>query len=254
MMNIYIHQHPDFALGNFIQCTPTIRRLAEYYYQPIPVLFSTKYVRQCFLDCPFIKIIDDANGLTRLFGSDLVNPNNDKPDYEYIFQEVLKEKWTPEFHTYVDEVPMQPTHAILRSKKIVVINGSGTENPDYVKSKDPGEYEYRALLSLAIIRHRLMVRVVTTGSRADAKRNPYLLDICDECNFGNIRTSLAHIATADLVIANDTGLAHAAGALNKNLLVLWKDTPRDRCKNPGINTRYVYHMHRQAIIEEINKL
>ena len=253
-MNIYIHQHPDFALGNFIQCTPTIRRLAEIHGQPIPVLFSTKYVQQCFLNCPFIEIIENANGLTRLFGSDLVNPNNDKPDYEYIFEEVLKEQWTPQYHTYVDEVPMPPTHAVFGPKKIVVINGSGTESPDYVKSKDPGKWAYRALSSFALYDQLQKHKVVTTGSKKDAIRNPYLLDICDECDFGDIRTSLAHIATADLVIANDTGLAHAAGALNRNILILWKDTPRDRCKNPGINTRYVYHMHRQAIIEEINKL
>ena len=63
----YVHQHPHFALGNFINCTPAIQWLAKKYDARIPVLFDTEYVRQCFLDCPFIEIIDAPRG-KRLFG------------------------------------------------------------------------------------------------------------------------------------------------------------------------------------------
>ena len=65
-----------------------------------------------------------------------------------------------------------------------------------------------------------------------------MADVGDVVELDNIRKALAIIRDAQLVIANDTGLAHAAGAMNKKLLVLWKDTPFIKNQNPGINTQY----------------
>lgn len=229
----YVFQHPDFGLGNFINLTPAIRRLHELKGERIPVYFSSEYVRRCFLNCPFVQILDEKPEYGPLFGSDMVNPENDKPDYQYVFERVTGEKWTPDYHTYIDH-----RNDAKEGDYILIINGSGSESLNYVASKDPGMSAY--LTAIKLISGPSKMQIVATGSEHDAERNPWMIDIADAYDFGKIRLALMLISCAAWVIANDTGLAHAAGAMNKRLIVLWKDTPRERCKNPGLNTEYWY--------------
>ena len=49
----------------------------------------------------------------------------------------------------------------------------------------------------------------------------------------DIRKSLGALYHSDLIISNDTGMYHAAGALNKKIFVLWKDTNFNKNKSPG---------------------
>ena len=224
----YVEQHPSFALGNFINCTPTLRYLAEPDGTPLPVLFNTEYVRQCFLDCPFIEHIDKPQG-KRLFGSEMVCRANSEPDYAYIFRQVTGRQWSDQWHTYVDQ-PGAPAKFPIP----VIVNGSGSEREGYVASKDVGAEPYLAAGSALFV-----------GSEADLARNPWATSF----HVGDIRRALGYIANAPCVIANDTGLAHAAGAMNKPLLVLWKDTRFPRCSNPGKNTTYAMTDHVEAVRE-----
>lgn len=118
----------------------------------------------------------------------------------------------------------------------VVICGSGNEKPEYFALKDPGEQAFENI----VYANSRGLNIYVVGSDADAVRSPWLTWIATECFFGDIRTALKIIAHAKHVFANDCGLAHAAGAMNKPLTILWKDTPRERCKNPGVNTKYLY--------------
>lgn len=230
-MDGYVFQHPDFCLGNFINCTPAIRWLSQQRGERIPVYFSTDYVRQCFLDCPFIEILDEKPEHDPLFGSNLVNPNNDLIDCNYIFERVTGEKWNPlKFWTYVDVVipPLDLVGAI------VLVNGAGNENADYVARKDPGKEAYLKKVEEL----RMHQKVFAIGSEADYERNKWFADVADECFFGDIRQCLSIIYGASLVIANDTGLSHAAGALNKPQIVLTNGALPERVKNPSIYTFY----------------
>jgi hypothetical protein len=227
----YVHQIASHALGNFINCTPTLRWMSKKYEARIPVLFDTEYVKQCFLDCPFIEIIDAPRG-KRLFGSELKAPKRSRwMDCEYIFRQVTGRRWTPEWHTYVDTVS-----PIANDGPVVLINGSGSDRADYVASKDVGEAPY------LVSEHGNRIFV---GSHEDLMRNPWAHEM--PTHTGDIRAALGWIAVADAVIANDTGLAHAAGAMNKPLLVLWKNTPFPRCSNPGHHTQYAFDNHEQAV-------
>jgi len=237
-MSYYVEQHPSFALGNFINCTPALRWLAERDGRPVPVLFHTDYVRQCFLDCPFIEHIEIPVG-ERLFGSELVCKRNTEADYAYIFRTITGEAWSDRWHTYVD-VPRMDSDVPF----IVLINGSGSERVDYVASKNVGQAPYIAA------KHAVGASLFV-GSNEDLQRNPWVETM--PAIVGDIRRALGAISIADAVIANDTGLAHAAGAMNKPLLVLWKDTPFPRCGNPGKHTEYSFNNHTDAVAEFVSR-
>ena len=235
----YVEQHPSFALGNFINCTPTLRYLAERDGRPVPVLFHTDYVRQCFLDCPFIEHIEIPYG-KRLFGSEMICKANTMMDALYIWINVTGRPAGEMPHTYVDSVG-----PVTDGQHVVLINGAGSEREAYVASKDVGPEPYREAIRL----HRYTVFV---GTHADEMRNgEWSFPIAQ--GIGDIRRALKYIATAKAIIANDTGLAHAAGAMNKPLLVLWKDTQFPRCSNPGKHTEYAFKDHTHAVTELLSR-
>ncbi len=256
----YVYQHPNFGLGNFINLTPAIRWLSEQEGRPIPVFFSTEYVRQCFIQCPFIEILKKKPNTDPVFSSALTNPNDDYPDYWHVFRVITGNHWMPKYHTYVDRVLPEECQTAARwytnymgypdrmlieeyPGSLLLINGSGSDEQRYIDSKDVGETPYRHAAKLAAG----WTNIVSCGSYADMKRAPYMVSIATQGCFGNMRRTLGYLAGAKCVIANDTGLAHAAGALNKPLLVLWKNTPRERCKNAGTKTQYAYENHMEAI-------
>lgn len=234
---IYILQDRNFALGNFINLTPAIRCLSERQGQRIPVFFETAYVRDCFLDCPFIKILNGRPEQLPSFTSATINNANDRPDYQFAFEVMTGRKWTPEYHTYVDFCSDAE-----EIEGIMLLNGSGSANQDYIAKKDVGQGPY-----LAVKKYAGREKIFSGGSLHDLDRAPYMATIADEACWGDIRQTLKTMARAKCVIANDTGLAHAAGAMNKPLLVLWKDTPRERCKNAGHRTEYSYENHEENI-------
>lgn len=217
----YVEQHPHFGLGNFINLTPALRWLARRD-GPVPVYFNTPYVKECFLDCPFIRIIDKPEG-QRKFGSELVCRANTMPDYAHAFQAVTGMRWNTAWHTYVDKPPFRdwPIDAVL-------VNGSGNERPGYVATKDPGPAPYKHALAACL---KMGLNVVFVGSEQDLARNKWARNIAH--GIGDIRTALALIGQARVVIANDTGLAHAAGAMGKTPTVLWVASKRPRVEPLG---------------------
>lgn len=237
----YIYQHPDFGLGNFINLTPAIQFLYHVECRRIPVYFAKDYVRKCFLNWEAIEILDRKPDTGPLFGSNLVNPENDRPDYQYVFEHITATPWHHGWHTYVDNVPMtRKEMSQFDAPYLLIINGSGSDAPEYVSAKDPGEAVYRT--ALQDLRKMFATKVYAVGSESDAKRAPYLADIADRSFFGDIRQALKLIGHHGCrgIISNDCGLAHAAGAMNQPLFMLWKNTPRERCKNAGTNTTYWY--------------
>lgn len=233
----YVLQDRNFALGNFINLTPTIRYLYDWNQERVPVFFETEYVRQCFLNCPFIEILYEKPAYAPLLTSATINANDDKPDYQYIFEISTGCQWTPKYHTYVDFI------ASLKTAGVMLLNGSGSQNADYIAKKDVGRAPYQFAVDYICNQHKIF----SAGSYEDLARAPYMAQLADEACWNDIRKTLLMMSASKCIIANDTGLAHAAGAMNKPLLVLWKDTPRERCKNAGQNTVYSYKNHEQNI-------
>ena len=225
MNNIWIHQTWNYGLGNFINLTPAIKMMSDRFGKRVLVYFDLRFVRQCFLDCPFIEILETKPAKQSLFGSWLINARNDCPDYINAYREVCKsiplEGELP--HTYVD----QAKRIKVKEKDYTLfIRGAGNESNDYLINKMPDDSYYRDYMK---------GNCIFTGSENDQDRAGPLFD---SMNYyvGNIRESLALIREAKLVVSNDSGLAHAAGAMNKNMVILWKNTSLPKNANPGKNT------------------
>ena len=231
MTKPWIHQHELYGLGNFINLTPTIKLLAEHLGHPISVYFDLDFIKQCYLDCPFIEILDERPSDPPAFSSGLINVRNNCPDYLHVYREVTKrfplDGELP--HTYVDsaveiEAPKYNT---------LFIRGSGSEQRAYLDSKMPDDRYYKEYFA------RNLSGIYTeafTGSEQDVERADGLFEDMT-CYVGGIRLALALIREADYIVANDSGLAHAAAAMQKPMTILWKNTSLPKNGNPNSNCR-----------------
>jgi hypothetical protein len=225
MNNFYVEQHAGFALGNFVALTPTIRFLSMYFNQKIKVKFNTEYVKQCYLDCSFIEIIDEIPlNHKRLFGSEMICRKNDKTDYEFVFENVLEMLNIEHNYTMPSPYVDKPTLYSKEAKYGVFINGSGSEADEYLDRKLIPNYFQ------SIIMENSKIPVIGTGSINDKERNIF------SGPYGDIRKSLALINGAQWVISNVTGFYHVAGAMQKKQLVLRKNCLFPRCQNINFNS------------------
>jgi len=210
---MYIEESKGFGLGNFVSITPIIRELYDKHGK-INVLFSKDYVKQCYINSPYINIIDKPVG-GKLFSSSLINRGNDKTDIEHASLHILGH--LPKYKTFVDEV--EP----IKGEYGVFINGAGNERTDYVDSKSiPFEYQ-------EMIKENSKIEVIGIGSLNDKNRNIF------NGSYGDIREALQYIKGAKWVISNVTGFYHVAGAYEKEQLCLWKDCLRPRNENLNPN-------------------
>lgn len=218
MVDFFCRQERTFGLGNFINCTPTLRALSDYYGQPIPVLFET--VGEAFRDCQFIKHIKKPKG-KELFGS--YDINSRMPDWEFIFKKVENElsiKLGEIPPSYVDNRPFHQSKYYY-----VVLRGCFSNIPHKISAKDPGNNIY-----IEIIRHIEQsdsIKPVFVGTHDDYLRNEFVSKIIGrrlEWNKTTLRGALALVSGSAFIIGNDTGLMHAAAALNKKAFCMWERT------------------------------
>jgi hypothetical protein len=228
-----VKQVEGYGLGNFIMLTPTIKRLSEIYGKKINVYFHDEFVKNCFLDCDFINIVDTEYKTPNLTSGEV---NKKIPDYKNIFKKIINEKWDPKYHTYVDNVN---EISKKEEKYILFLNGlanvsstSGFEKSHWWGKKEIDEETFH------FIKKNTNLPIYFTGSQNDITNHPWIEKLCDKVYVDDIRNSLALIRDAEKIISNDTGLSHCSGALNKDILILWKDTPFIKNTNPGKKTVY----------------
>lgn len=225
MIDFFCRQEKTFGLGNFINCTPTLKALAYYYKEPIPVLFET--IGEAFEDCKFIKHIKKPKG-KELFGSYTIN--SQMPDWEFIYKEVqlkLRINLPCIPYSYVDAVEK---HVSIENSYYVIVRGCFSNIPHKVSSKDPGDNIYINIIR--DLEHRTSIKAVFVGTKDDYNRAKLTFDIIGRrLKWGEttLRDALSLVNSAKFVIGNDTGLVHAAAALNKDTFCMWKKT--DKIKN-----------------------
>ena len=234
-MNFYVHQLHDYAIGNFINCTPVLQTLSAYYGEKIPVLFDTKVVNDMMLNASFIKPITSKPNRICLFNSSL--RNMEMPDWQYIHKTICNKLNIPSPkvipHTYVDKVDTIKTPI---DKPFVCI-ANGCAGAYWKEKKDPGEDIYLHICKKIYESGRSIVFI---GSDKEKHK---LESMRNKLGYGtivlnDIRESLGLLHKCDFLVANDTGMYHAASALNTRTFVLWKDTPFIKNKSPSINITY----------------
>lgn len=225
----WILQDKSFGFGNFINITPIIKKLHEDSGRPVPVYFEMPFVKEAYLNDPRIELLEEKPSTPPIVDSKLICKANTTPDFVFAFEKVFGEPYTDKYKpsAYTTMPPMKGDY-------VVILMGSGSDREDYVKGKTPSKSVYEQMIFELQVRG---IELIFTGSEADAKRAGKIASYCRQ-NVGDIRESLSLIANARAVIGNDTGLVHAAGAMDKEMFVIWKDTPFIRCQNSGKNTTY----------------
>ena len=223
---IWALQDRSYGLGNFINITPALKSLSEVTGEPVPVFFEIDYVRQCFIACPFITILDKQPYDRPAITSGWVDVRNHVPDYIFAYRELSKVyDLNPEApHTYVD-IPTYEEYPKVDAMRLFLY-GSGNEDKYYMSKKTPSKASYQKYF-----RDKFDT---FTGSETDFNRTDWFSHMVT--HLGDIRHSLALIRDSYLIIANDTGLAHAAGAMNKDIIILWRNSWLPKNSNPGKNT------------------
>jgi hypothetical protein len=230
--------------------TPTLKTLADHYGEPVPVFFSLDHVKSLFLKCPFIKIIDEPEG-NRLFGSDMINQNI--PDYEYVFFTVTRnlgiDIWDIP-HTYVDSYQ----NPFPEEDYVVMMAGCGVIEDKWFDMKIVNEKHYHEIMQSIPKDYKIYI----IGTERDKELFWKNIDQAPrdvEFILDDMTKSLGLIKHCRFMITNDTGMYHAAGALDIPAFVMWKNTNFEKNKSPGHNLTFSFHEEKwvadfQSFIEE----
>jgi ADP-heptose:LPS heptosyltransferase len=223
----YVNQERGYNLGNFIMCTPAINALYQATKTPVKVYFTVAWVKEFFRGIPEIQIIEERNGLVKLFNSSLIN----KKIYDgiYVYETIAKKTGLYDIGKLPDGL-IGKTHALNYKVDVVIISGNGSKS-DIEKLKTIPDDVYNHILK-RLKEQNLNIYVV--GSSADIKSRVSRYDT-NGVNIvvDNPTEILSIIKHSKLVIANDTGLYHAASAMKKNMLLLWNQTNFVKNFNPN---------------------
>jgi ADP-heptose:LPS heptosyltransferase len=231
------------GLGNFIHFTPALQYVAKETGRPIRVKFHKDYVRQAFLSEPFLDLENaySSDPSDYVFYHDY-SPKQDVDDYVYLFQEITGKPFNGQEKTYVD-IPI--CHEEKTKPYFVLLNGGAFGQDEYIK---PKEMTRKMLESVLFLAQEFNSRIVFLGSNYDYDRTKKEMpDFDDYCHviLNDMRLALSYLHESNGVIANDTGLYHAASAMEKPIIVSDRVPIRSnglpsrciRTMNP--NTRYV---------------
>lgn len=228
-MEYYFRQNKGNGIGNFISVTPAIKLYNRVFDRRLNVFFETEHVKDMFVKCPFINIINDKQGMEE-FGNNVINFGLDyfktKSEYRYFLDKFTnffsinieeKTKNKLEFDSYVD------IYGENQSKDHVVIVNGCLKNSIWERKKDPGIEIYDYIINKISIDKEIII----VGNTNDfLKMENFRKYKNVRFNLNNIKLALKDINESQYVIANDTGLYHVTSALKIPQFVLWKDTPR----------------------------
>ncbi len=233
-MNFYCRQANTFELGNFINCTPTLRALYTKYGKPVPVLFENDYLSAVFKKAKFMKRVHRPHG-RELVTSKMIN--NDVPDWQYIYDTTAQTVGglpgqVP--HTYIDQVG-------LLFNDVVILRGclQAWKFP----TKDPGEPVYFSILQKLL---ELGYTLRFVGTESDRKHSKKLFNYFGKrLNYTEttLKEAVACVNSAPFVVGNDTGLMHAAAALRKKAFCMWHHTLFQKNRTPGDYVKYSFKHH-----------
>jgi ADP-heptose:LPS heptosyltransferase len=209
----WILQHKDYGLGNFVNLTSVIfRKFLDSDCTPVNVYFESEYVKEIYSHAHYINTLDDRPDNDPFLSSSLICRENTMRDADYVLGHFYK----AEANTYA---PYFDIACIM----------NGCANPDKRHTKNPGADIYNYIIEEL---HKLGYITIFVGSEEDLRYSPFARN-CTEVIVGNPVLCAAIIEKCDMVVSNDTGFYHLAGAYEKDGFILWKDTLRPKNESPN---------------------
>lgn len=206
MVNWFL-QEAGSEIGHSIAMMPAAKALSSVC-GPVPFYFESESVRDLYRDCPFIRILETPPAFPPLFRSSEYGTGAGTVDRWYLrgIRRFGYQGDHPGF--YVDRVP--PDRCSVRPT-IGVVHGSRWDG-EYMGAKTLPLETRQDLVELP---RCAGARVVVLGSIQDHNRfwsvvptPPGTFNLCGR----PIRIVLKAIQACDLILANDSGLAHVSGA------------------------------------------
>lgn len=205
------------GLGNMIHTTPALQYLFKRTGKRVKVCCRKEYIMQCFQDADFLEFVpkselDDNN---KVYWPNY-DPTNKQNDYEYIFRHLTGQTFSGEETPYIDRPKSVPKK---NQNYLVLLNGGNGANEKFIEAK---KMTREMLESVFFIAQEFNVPVVFLGNNYDYDTSKKIMpDFDDYCHvvLNDIRMALNYIDESSGVIANDTGLYHAACAMLKKVIV-----------------------------------
>ncbi len=219
-MNLYheksILKWPS-GLGNFLHTTPALQFISRITNRPVRVKIENDYIKKCFVDAEFLDMenhySDDPNHYLQFHEW---HPKSLEDDYIYLFREMTGKEFQNQYKPYID---IPDISKIQEKPYFVLLNGGAKSGFGY---EDQKKMTRRMLETTLFVADEFDVDVIFLGNDYDYKTTKkemsYFDDLC-RVILNDIRFSLSILNHAAFVVANDTGLYHAACAMEKDVIV-----------------------------------
>lgn len=229
---MYVNQHPNFGLGNFVMSTPAIQLIHQVTGKRVKVLFSIEFIKELYALWPIIELIDKPDGDMILCNSWV---NQRIPDSTYQFIKVRDS-----LNVRAGEMLEPPTFAPKFKKRegdyCVIVRGWGNDQGKYKDAKDPGLGVYRTLSQYIDV----PVVMIFGGKDVSSQAEMYDLFPGAELIQNNIREACRAVQHCKWMLTNDTGMYHIGGAYRVKQFVLWKRTNFAKNYNDNPNAHFAY--------------
>jgi len=217
--NVWALQDKGYQLGDSILWTPILRQLSLMIQRPVPVFFETAFLQDIFLDCPFMKILQERPShppfITNRIGYIHTMLRTDTNAYQVVLASLFGAGI--EYVPYIDRpatVHLQRDHR----RVVAVLHGCLSENR--LKAKGLSQHLRNDIIQSII---DVNMRPLVFGTDADRERYWQGID-CDNTFGMNLRDAVSLLNQCDAFVGNDTGLSHAAQALGLQGIVLFRES------------------------------
>ena len=205
------------GLGNMIHTTPALQYLFKHTGKRVKVCCRKEYIMQCFQDADFLEFVPESslNEETNVYWPNY-DPTNQQNDSEYIFYHLTRKQFNRQEKPYVDRPASVPKK---NQNYLVLLNGGNGANSEFIEKK---KMTRQMLETVLFISKEYHVPLIFLGNNYDYDTTKKLVpDFDDYCHviLNDIRMALNYIDESSGVISNDTGLYHAACAMEKKVIV-----------------------------------
>lgn len=224
----WFEQVEGWNLGNFIMATPLLVHYFNKFNTKVPVFFNTKSLEDLYKESPYIKVLSKRPSHKPFETTKCPRREKGESDTEALcrIHFGLHKKDIP--HTYV---PVKVETVIeKKSPTLAIFNGCLTKKTEI---KDIGDEVRKKMIETTLTAG---VVPVILGSKSDFKKFWSKIDLSRTVNYLDkltLKDTVGVLSQCDYFMSNDTGLYHAAGALNIKGLVIWTKTDEVKNKSPS---------------------